>query len=52
MLLRFIDDLFMVWTGSEQELVDFMSDLNKKHHLIKFKFKYSQAKTKFLDVQQ
>ena len=28
MFLRFIDDLFMMWTGSEQELLDFMSDLN------------------------
>ena len=32
--LRFIDDLFMIWTGSEQELLDFMGDLNKKHPTI------------------
>ena len=32
MFLRFIDDLFMIWTDSEQELLDFMSDLNKKLH--------------------
>ena len=24
MFLRFIDDLFMIWTSSEQELLDFM----------------------------
>ena len=30
MFLRFIDDLFMIRTGSEQELLDFMNDLNKK----------------------
>ena len=30
MFLRFIDDLFMIWTGSEQELLDFLNDLNKK----------------------
>ena len=29
MFLRFIDDLFMIWTCSEQELLVFMSDLNK-----------------------
>ena len=40
MFLRFIDDLFMIWTGSEHELLDFMSDLNKKHSSIKFEFKY------------
>ena len=48
--LRFIDDLFMIWTGSEQELLDFMSGLNKKHPSIKFEFKYSQIKIEFLDV--
>ena len=50
MFLRFIDDLFMIWTGSEQELLDFMSYLNKEHPSIKFEFKYSQTKIEFLDV--
>ena len=50
MFFRFINDLFMIWKGSEQELPDFMSDLNKKHPSIKFKFKYSQRKIEFLDV--
>ena len=50
MFLRFIDDLFMMWTGLEQELLDFMKDLNKKHTSIKFEFKYSQTKIEFLDV--
>ena len=50
MFLRFIDDLFMIWTGSEQELLDFMSDLNNKHPSIKVEFKYSQAKIEFPDV--
>ena len=50
MLLRFCDDHFMIWTRSEQELLNFMSDLNKKHYSIKFEFKYSQTKIEFLDV--
>ena len=50
MFFRFIDDLLKIWTGSEHELLDFMSDLNKKHSLIKSKFKYSQTKIEFLDV--
>ena len=37
MLLRFIDDLFMI--GSKQELVDFTNDLNKNYPLIIFEFK-------------
>ena len=44
LFIRFIDDLFMIWTGSEHELLDFMSDLNKKHSSIKFEFKYSPTK--------
>ena len=50
MFLRYIDDLFMIWTGSEQELLDLMSDLNKEHPSIKLQFKYSPTKIGFLDV--
>ena len=30
MFLRFIDDPFKIWTGSEQELLDVMSDFKKR----------------------
>ena len=50
MFLRFIDNLFMIWTGSKQELLELMSDLNKKHPLIKLEFKYSQTTIELLDV--
>ena len=50
MFLRFIDNLFMIWTDSEQELLYSMRYLNKKNPSIKFKFKYSQTKIEFLDV--
>ena len=50
MFSRFIDDLFMIWTGSKQESLDFMSDLNKKHPLFKFEFKYSPIIIEFLAV--
>ena len=50
MLLSFIDNLLMIWSGSEQELLDFMSDLNKKHPSIKFELNFSQTKIEFLDV--
>ena len=40
----------MIWTGSKQELLDFMSDLNMKNSPIKFELKYSQTKIEFLDV--
>ena len=40
----------MIKTGSEEGLLDFMNDLNKKHPSIKFEFKYSKARIEFLDV--
>ena len=46
----FIDDLFMTWVGSQQEFLEFMSNLNKKQPSIKFEFKYSQTKIESLDI--
>ena len=48
--LRLIDDLFMMWTGTEEELLKFINELNQKHKTIKFDFKYSKTKIEFLDV--
>ena len=33
--LRYVDDIFMVWSKSEKQLNNFMSDLNQKHPSIK-----------------
>ena len=49
--LRYIDDIIMIWTGSENELFNFLNDLNKKHRSIKFDYKYSTKKIEFLDTQ-
>ena len=48
--LIFIDDMFMIWTKSENERKIFMKDLNTKHPSIKFDFKYSKNKIEFLDT--
>ena len=48
--LRFIDDVFMVWTRSENKLTSFINEINKKHHSIKFDFKFSKEKIEFLDT--
>ena len=48
--LRFTDDLFMIWTGTEEDLLKFINELNQKHKTIKFDFKYSKTKIEFLDV--
>ena len=48
--LRFIDDLFMIWTATEEELLKFINKINQTYKTIKFDFKYSKAKIEFLDV--
>ena len=48
--LRYIDDIFMVWTKSENELKHFMDEINQKHQSIKFDFKFSKGSIEFLDI--
>ena len=49
---RYIDDLFFVWTSTEQELLQFLDHLNTRHKHIKFTISYD-IKTRsvsFLDM--
>ena len=48
--LSFIDDIFMIWTKSEKDLLEFLNELNTKHTSIKLEFKYSRQQTEFLDT--
>ena len=48
--LRFIDDVFMIWTDTEEELLKFINELNQKHKTIKSDFKFSKTEIEFLDV--
>ena len=50
LFLRYIDDIFMVWTKSEKQLKDFMSELNQKHPYIKFDYKFDCKQIEFLDT--
>ena len=47
---RFIDDIFLIWTGSKTDFETYMNELNKLHHSIKFTYEISQNKLTFLDV--
>ena len=49
---RFVDDIFMIWIGSEQELSDFFAKFNSRHTTIKFECKYSNTQINFLDMHQ
>ena len=41
--LRYIDDIFMIWTGTKQELLIFLEKLNSKHNI-------SNSNKSFLDT--
>ena len=46
--LRFIEDIFFIWTGSQDQLITFLNDLNTKHISINFEYKISQSSIPFL----
>ena len=48
--LRFLDDIFMVWTHSLDKLHEFIKCLNNFHPYIKFTYDISETKVSFLDV--
>ena len=51
MYLRFIDDIFMIWTSSEEELKEFIKNINEEHPTIKFDIEYSYHEIHFLDTK-
>ena len=48
--LRYIDGLFFIQTGSENELQQFISKINEVHPSITFDFDYSKTQTYFLHI--
>ena len=48
---RFIDDIFMIWTNTEDELRTFITYLNNIHPTIKFTSSHSATCTSFLDFK-
>ena len=48
--LSYIDDIILIWTKSENELLTFFEKLNQQHPSIKCEMKYSKDKTEFLDT--
>ena len=48
--LRYIDDVFFIWTHGEEKLKQFISHLNSSHETIKFSSESSKDRISFLDV--
>ena len=50
LFLRYFYYIFVVWTKSEKQLKDFMSELNQKYPSIKFNYKLDCEKIEFLET--
>ena len=48
--LRFIDDIFLIWTGTTDQLMKFKQQINEVHPSIKFDFNFSNKEINFLDT--
>ena len=48
--LRYIDHIFMIWTGTKQQLLVFLEKLNSKHKTIIFEHNISHSNISFLDT--
>ena len=48
---RYIDDIFLIWPGSNDELLSFIKVLNASHKTIKFTYEASDKELSFLDIK-
>ena len=48
---QFIDDIFLLWNGTLEELEVFLEQLNQIHPSIKFDAKFSKSSIEFLDTK-
>ena len=48
--LRFVDDIFFLWNGTEKELKSFINRVNRVHPTITFETNYSYTEINFLDT--
>ena len=47
---QFIDDIFVIWTGSTSKFTTYMTNINQMHPTIKFTHELSETELTFLDV--
>ena len=48
--LRYIDDIFLIWIGTLDELNKFKANINQVHPSIRFDFNYTSNSANFLDT--
>ena len=49
-LARYIDDIFIIWTDTKDNLTVFLQNLNKFHPNLQFTHEYSETTINFLDL--
>ena len=49
--LRFIDDIFFIWTGSKTDLEKFVNELNTKFTSTKFEYEILKERISYLDTE-
>ena len=49
--LRFIEDIFFIWTRTKEQLIRNLVELNTKHDSIKFEYNISQTSISFMDTE-
>ena len=47
--LRYIDDIFIIWTGTKERFKEFIKELNLRHPSIKLEYTISNKEVSFLD---
>ena len=50
LMVRYIDDILMIWTDSETELKEFLTDINQFNPALKYTHQYSPSTVDFLDL--
>ena len=48
--LRYIDDIYFIWTHGEEKLTQFLNELNNFHFNLKFTYETSSSTVIFLDL--
>ena len=48
--LRYIDDIFIIWTDTKERFKEFIKELNLRHPSIKFDYTISNKEVSFLDI--